>query len=198
MISPQLAVFPGDTSFSREEVLSFDKGHNLVLSSINSTVHLGAHTDAPSHYHKDGVTMEKVSLNPYLGQCQVIEVSTEQGHRILPDDLKQVVTQKRVLFKTNSYPDPNSWNADFNSCSQKLIEHLNAKGVILVGIDTPSVDPSNDKDLESHNSIFKNKMAILEGIVLTNVEPGSYQLIALPLPIESADASPVRAILIKE
>ena len=198
LISPKTAVFPGDTAFSRSELLSFEKGHNLVLSSINSTVHIGAHTDAPSHYHSEGKTMESVSLEAYLGQCQVIEVAIEAGQRILSKDLLQPVASKRILLKTNSFPDPNNWNADFNSCSKELIEFLDSKGVCLVGIDTPSVDLSDDKELEAHNSIYKNKMAILEGIVLSNVDPGLYQLIALPLPIEKADASPVRAILIKE
>ena len=195
VISDQIAVFPGDTKFSRNEVLSFKNGNNLVLSSINSTVHLGAHTDAPSHYHPDGQSMEGVSLDPYLGPCQVIEVNKKVS-RITPKDFDDEITSERVLFKTNSYPNPNHWNGDFSALSPELIEHLAKKSVILVGIDTPSVDPADDKELLTHNAIYKNHMAILEGIVLTNVKPGRYDLIALPLPIKEADASPVRAILI--
>jgi arylformamidase len=142
--------------------------------------------------------MESVSLSAYLGNCQVIEVDIDRGSRIYPSDLMQKINAPRVLLKTNSFPDPNHWNSDFNACSAELIEHLHKNGVILVGIDTPSVDPSDDKALESHNKIYDSKMAILEGIVLTGVETGNYQLIALPLPIMEADASPVRAILIKE
>ena len=134
----------------------------------------------------------------YLGECQVIDVDIARGERIKSNDLKQKVKSSRVLLKTNSFPDPDHWNGDFNACSSELIEYLHALGVILVGIDTPSVDPSDDKILESHNAIYKSQMAILEGIILNNAEAGHYQLVALPLPIQEADASPVRAILLKE
>jgi arylformamidase len=86
----------------------------------------------------------------------------------------------------------------FNSLSPEVVEFLHSKGVKLVGIDTPSVDPAADENLLSHNSIYKCDMAILEGIVLNNVQPGDYSLIAIPLKIKDADASPVRAILLQE
>jgi arylformamidase len=104
---------------------------------------------------------------------------------------------ERILFKTNSFPDPNSWNSDFVALSSDLINYLATKNIILVGIDTPSVDLAEDKKLESHKAIFKNNISILEGIVLSHVDEGIYQLIALPLKIAGADATPVRAILIK-
>ena len=77
------------------------------------------------------------------------------------------------------------------------LDFLHSKKVFLVGIDTPSIDPANDKILESHNAVFKNDMSILEGIVLSHVEAGLYELVALPLNILGADATPVRAILLK-
>src|SRR5690606_17294421 len=103
----------------------------------------------------------------------------------------------RVLFKTGTFPNPDIWNSDFMALSAEVIEALASKGVRLVGIDTPSIDPAEDKDLESHQAVAKNDMAILEGIVLEKVSAGIYQLIALPLPIKNADATPVRAILLK-
>ena len=78
------------------------------------------------------------------------------------------------------------------------MENLASQGVVLVGIDTPSIDLSQDKLLESHQAVARNDMAILEGIVLDGVAPGNYTLIALPLKIEGADASPVRAVLLDE
>lgn len=198
IISENIAVFPGDKSFSRNISCSFEKGNSFVLSSISGTVHLGAHTDAPNHYHPDGVGIDQRDLDYYLGGCQVIEVSKSPGERITLKDLeKKEITKKRVLFKTKSFEDPNNWNDDFNSLSPEVIEFLSNKGVILVGIDTPSVDPSNDEGLSSHNKIFEKNMAILEGIVLTKVPEGTYKLIALPLKIKEADASPVRAILVE-
>lgn len=196
-ISSKLAVFPGDTPFSRDVQLDTKKGDLFTLSSLNTTVHLGAHTDAPNHYHADGVGIDQRSLNFYLGPCQVIEVSLQRNERILPEHLNhKEINQRRVLFKTNSFPDPNKWNDDFNALSPQLIEYLQTKNVILVGIDTPSVDLANDKELLTHTQIYKNDMAILEGIILKEVDVGSYQLIALPLKIVDGDASPVRAVLL--
>lgn len=196
VISEKTAVFPGDTPYQRERLMAFDQGNHLELSTIKTTVHLGAHTDAPIHYHKDGVGMEKRSLDHYLGRCQVIECTLSPRERIKPEHIVDIVIfEKRVLFKTSSFTNPNQWHDNFNSLSSELIFELHKKGVITVGIDTPSVDLSDDKILESHHAIYECDMAILEGIILEDVRPGTYELIALPLPLKGADASPVRAIL---
>lgn len=199
IISEQLGVFPGDMAFSKKPALHFEHGHNLVLHSIQTTVHLGAHTDAPLHYHPQGQSIEKRSLEYYLGPCQVIEVKLPRGERILPEHLKhKTILQKRILFKTGSFPNPNRWNSDFCSLSPELVHQLAKEGVILIGIDTPSVDPEKCQALESHQAIHEHNMANLEGIVLDQVTEGTYQLIALPLPLQGLDASPVRAILVKD
>ncbi len=178
--------------------MDMQHGDHLTLSSITTTVHLGAHTDAPSHYHREGHSLEKRNLNHYLGPVQVIEVQVPRASRIKIADLKgQEIKTQRVLFKTGSFPNPNQWNDDFVALSPELIEELARLKVILVGIDTPSVDPCDDKILSSHQAIYKHDMAILEGITLQAVPAGLYDLIALPLPIKGADASPVRAILLK-
>ena len=189
-----IAVFPGDTAFSRTINMSFRDGQHLDLSDIRTTLHVGAHTDAPSHYHGNGKSIEERDLSIYMGPCQVIRVKPK--HRIRPSDLDVEITASRVLFRTDSFTNPDVWHNDFSALSAELINHLKEKGVVLVGIDTPSVDPATDKTLESHKAIFENDMAILEGIILSHVDPGAYQLIALPLRIEGADASPVRAILL--
>ena len=196
-ISSEIAVFPGDTLFSRSELMSTKNGEHLTLSSINTTVHLGAHTDAPNHYHKDGCDIASRDLEFFLGDCQVIEVNLPRNSRIKPEHLSEEITAPRVLFKTNSFPNPNHWNNDFNALSSELVKFLAQKNVKLIGIDTPSVDLADDKELESHLEIYKNDMAILEGIVLNEIQPGNYKLIATPLKIKDADASPVRAILIQ-
>lgn len=198
LISSKIAVFPGDTPFQEDFLMRTDEGENITLSKITTTVHLGAHTDAPNHYAPRAESIEKRDLNFYLGPCQVVEIRLQRGQRILKKDLTSVTIQtERVLFKTNSFPDPQQWNADFNSLSAELIHELAQRGVKLVGIDTPSIDLADDKVLESHSAVFHHNMAILEGIVLEHVEPGIYELIALPLKIEGADATPVRAILRK-
>lgn len=160
---------------------------------------MGAHTDAPIHYAKAGDSIDKRLLNYYIGPAQVIEIVLPRGSRILPDHLGETrLHAGRVLFKTLSFPDPYKWNDDFVALSPELIEFLALKNVRLVGIDTPSIDPAGDAALESHNAVFKHDMAILEGIILDHVSPGLYDLIALPLRIEGGDASPVRAVLMKE
>lgn len=195
-ISPTLAVFPGDTPFENSFLMSFEKGDHLSLSKIQGTVHLGAHADAPSHYHTKGETIENRGLKLYLGKTQVITVPTVYGHRIKPNDFNALIQAPRVLFKTNSFPDPDHWNSDFMALSIELIQFLKKAGTLLVGIDTPSVDLSQDKVLEVHNEIFKSDFAILEGLVLAAVPDGIYDLIALPLKLKGAEASPVRAILL--
>lgn len=198
VISSDIAVFPGDTPFQLDFLLDINKGHNLTLSKMTTTVHLGAHTDAPSHYHIEGATIESRDLNFYLGKTQVIEVDLPRGSRILPEHIKDtIISAPRILFKTKSFPYPNQWNGDFVSLSSDLVRYLGELSVILVGIDTPSVDLSDDKKLESHHAIFKYNMAVLEGIVLDDVKEGIYDLVALPLRVQGADATPVRAILIQ-
>lgn len=198
VLSKELAVFPGDTPFSRKVELDFQKGDNLLLSSLHTSSHIGAHVDAPNHYSPEGMDMASRDLNYYMGSAQVISVRKSRGDRIHAADIKGVtLLARRILFKTDSFPDPQEWNGDFNSLSKDLIEYLVSQNVILVGIDTPSIDPADDKVLEAHNAVFENNLAILEGIILNNVRDGVYTLLALPLRIEGGDASPVRAILIE-
>jgi arylformamidase len=196
-ISPKTAVFPGDTPFSRTVCLDFKKGDHLLLSSIAGSVHLGAHADAPNHYHAGGRGIDSRSLEYYLGDCELVDVSVPRGSRVRPEHLAgRKIKAPRVLFRTRSFPNPERWNSDFCSLSPELIEVLVAQGVKLVGIDTPSVDPEDSKELESHQAIWKNDLAILEGLILDDVPEGVYTLIALPLRLKDLDASPVRAILV--
>jgi len=196
LISPRTAVWPGDRAFSREISLAIERGDNIDLSAINTTVHVGAHADAPSHYSSEGATIDQVPLAPYYGACQVMEISVEPGGRILPEDLPTKIDAPRLLLKTGSFPDPEEFNADFASLSPELVDYLAEHGVRLVGIDTPSVDPFADQELLAHQALRRHAMANLEGLVLAAVTPGRYTLIALPLRIEGADASPVRAALV--
>ncbi len=196
-VTSELAVWPGDVPFSRSVNLSIEGGANIDLSSIHTTVHLGAHVDAPSHYLKDGEGIAARDLSFYLGEVQVMQVSAGPGERIRPEHLTGPIEAPRILFRTGSYPDPNCFNTDFCSLSPALIEQLAGDGVRLVGIDTPSIDPADSKDLPSHAMVAAHDMAILEGVVLDAVRDGVYTLIALPLPIVGADASPVRAVLVE-
>lgn len=195
LIHSQLAVFPGDVPFTRRISQSQSQGDHLDLSSVETTLHIGAHADAENHYKKDAPGIHKKNLKIYMGSCQVVEVKASKAHSIsLCDfDLKKI-SSPRVLFKTQSF-NPYEWTDQFTSIASEVIESLVQVGVILVGIDTPSIDPSDSKVLKAHKTIMKHNISILEGLVLNEVLEGEYQLIALPLKIKDADASPVRAIL---
>src|SRR5262249_43844973 len=117
------------------------------------------------------------------------------GERILPNSVSEPIQAERVLFATGTFPDPEHFNEDFAALSPELVLSLHRQGVKLVGIDTPSVDLFDSKDLPSHQACLQCDMAILEGLVLRDVRAGLYELIALPLRLVGFDASPVRAIL---
>lgn len=195
-VSAGTAVWPGDVAFARTVTLDLEKGDPLTLSHVRSTLHLGAHADAPNHYLRGGAGIAGRPLELYYGPCEVVEVSVAAGARIRPEDLRRPVKAERVLFKTGSFPDPGRFSEDFASLAPDLVDALHAGGTRLVGIDTPSVDPFADKRLASHRRVAAHDMAILEGLLLDHVAPGAYRLIALPLALDGADASPVRAVLI--
>jgi arylformamidase len=191
-ITPLLAVFPGDTPPSRKVLLDMARGDPLTLSTWTSTVHVGAHADAPSHYGVDGRTIDEQPLDLYCGPCRVVHVAA----KLLTPEMFPAVDTERLLIATGSYPDPTAWNDDFAALSPELVDHLAKLGVRLVGVDTPSVDPADSKDLPAHHRFLANDMAIIEGLVLADVPAGNnYELIALPLRLTGFDASPVRAVL---
>lgn len=196
LISPELAVFPGDVPFSRNVSMDFTKGDSLSLSSITSTLHIGAHADAPSHYHKEGVSIEYCSLSRYFGTCQVIDASSLSDEMTLEKLGSIEILAERVLFKTKSLRALSVWQDDFCFLSPDLVRHLALKGVKLIGIDTPSMDFAKSKELEAHQAFFQNDISILEGLVLDNIRSGLYVLVAFPLKMEGAEASPVRAVLL--
>ena len=194
-ITDNLKVWPGDTPASREVQLDMKRGDHLTLSTLRSTVHLGAHVDGPSHYGIDAPTIDEQPLEIYIGRCQVMTVDAAPGTRIGPDDIEEAVEAERVLFHTGSYPDPTRFNEDFVALAPELIAELAAFDVELIGVDAPSVDLFSSKDLPAHKACLEHNVAILEGVVLTEVPDGIYELIALPLNLVGFDASPVRAIL---
>jgi arylformamidase len=195
LVDERIAVWPGDTPYARTTNLDMAAGANLTLSDIRTTVHVGAHADAPSHYSASGEDIARRALDYYVGPCAVIHVPDARGRRIMPRDLDGKELAERVLLRTGTFPDPRVFNEDFASLSAELVEWLHERGAITVGIDTPSVDPFDDKVLEAHQALLRHDMANLEGLVLDGVAEGRYELIALPLRLAGADGSPVRAVL---
>lgn len=194
-ITERLKVWPGDTLPAREVLLDMSRGDTVTLSTLRSTVHLGAHADAPNHYGRTGSGIDARSLDYYLGRCQVIRVNVPRKSRVGLEHIPCPIEAPRVLFRTGTFPDPNTFNDDFAALSPNLIEALSERGVRLIGIDTPSIDLFDSTDLPSHQVCLRNDLAILEGLTLAEVPDGIYELIALPLRLVGFDASPVRAVL---
>jgi arylformamidase len=192
-ITPQLAVWPGDTAPSREVLCDLTRGDTVTLSTLRATVHLGAHADGPNHYGKDAPDIAVRDLGLYLGPCQVVRASAKRNQRVKLDAIE--IRAERFLLATDTFPNPEQFNADFAAYDPAFIDWLHERGVRLIGIDTPSIDLFDSKDLPSHKMVLKHDMAILEGLRLDHVPEGIYELIALPLKLVGFDASPVRAIL---
>ena len=196
VIDASIRVWPGDTAYVRTVNLDIATGSNITLSDIRTSVHVGAHADAPSHYVAGGDDIASRRLDYYIGPCVVLHVDDARGRRIDPSDVaSKPITASRVLLRTKTFPDPTVWNEDFASVSPELVDWLYNRGVILIGIDTPSFDPFESKALEAHQALARNDMANLEGLVLDDVPEGDYELIAPPLRLAGADGSPVRALL---
>jgi arylformamidase len=196
-ISAATAVWPGDVAFRRDVQLDMNAGANLTLSSLTSTVHIGAHADAPSHYQAAAPTIDQVSLDAYIGPCTVVSVNIAPGGLIEPKHCAQALQSgaKRILFRTLSQPNYQHFNTDFVAFSAAAITLMGQAGVVLIGIDTASVDPFESKNLPAHQELHRHGIRNLEGLDLSAVADGDYELIALPLRLVGFDASPVRAIL---
>jgi len=176
-------------------LMDINQGDNITLSTINASVHLGAHADAPKHYVANAPSIGECAIENYIGDCQLLYVDVKPYTMVSIDHIKTQITAERILIRTGTFPNPEIWNNDFAALDPDLVDYLCKLGVKLIGIDTPSVDLFDSKDLPSHKRFYYNNMAILEGLFLTSVPEGIYELIALPLRLIGFEASPVRAIL---
>lgn len=198
-LGPQIATFPGDTPLTREILLDFGRGDSLTLSTLRATVHLGAHVDAPLHYGAGEKSIDQLSLELFVGPCRVVALPPRRAERIGWEEIREALggesPGERLLLATGSYPDPNRFNPDFAALEPAAVRRLGELGVRLLGVDTPSVDPAESKDLPAHAACLDSGIVILEGLLLAGVAPGVYELTALPLRLVGFEASPVRAIL---
>ena len=194
-LSPRSGVWPGDTPLSREVLLDLEEGSHLTLSTLRATVHLGAHADAPSHFRRGAPAIDAVPLEAYVGPCELQVLRVAPGTVLQSGDLRRPPRRERLLLATGVPSLAEGFVDNFVACSVELIEFLRDKGVRLIGLDSSSVDPFDSKDLPAHGACFDAGMAILEGLDLSGVQEGDYELIALPLRLVGFDASPVRAVL---
>ncbi len=196
VLSDRTQVYPGDTRPSREILCRLEEGAPVTLSTLRTSVHVGAHADSPGHYGAGGRGIEQQPIELYVGPCHVVRAKGPRGGRLGLDDLEGPIPEtERLLIDTGTFDGIENWNDDYCGLEPDLVDHIAGKGIRLVGVDAPSVDTQESKDLPAHARFFANDVSILEGLLLRNVEPGPYELIALPLPLEGFDGSPVRAIL---
>jgi arylformamidase len=194
-ISPATPVFPGDTAYSQQWTWQIGPGCPVNVSAITLSPHVGAHADAPLHYGRNAPAIGLVNLDPFLGPCRVIH-AINKGPLITRAHLDHAAANlpPRVLVRTCAQA-PTEWTPSFTAFAPDTIAWLASVGVRLVGLDTASVDPADSKTLDSHMQLLAHDMRVLENLVLDEIEPGDYELIALPLKLTQACASPVRAVL---
>ena len=195
-LRPDLPVWPGDTPFGLERTWVLSDGCPVNVSRLTLSTHSGAHADAPLHFDPAGAAIDAVDLVPYLGPAQLVSV-TQGPDRIGPEEVlpRLVPGTCRVLLRTFEAFPHDAWPERFRTPALDLMEALGGAGVRLLGIDGPSLDPEDAKDLVSHQALGRWHMAVLEGLVFDGVPDGRYELIAPPLRLSGADASPVRAVL---
>jgi arylformamidase len=189
-------VFPGDTGYRQTWTSTVSAQSPVNVSAITLSPHTGAHADAPLHYDTDGVAIGAVDLSPYLGRCRVIHAIGV--HPLIEwRHLEHAIDElpPRVLVRTYRRAPLDRFDPALAAYAPETIEHLADLGVALVGIDTASIDPADSKSLASHQVVRRRNLRVLENLVLDDVPEGDYELIALPLKLTSADASPVRAVL---
>jgi arylformamidase len=195
-VQPGAPVFPGDTPYTQQWAATIAPGCPVNVSTITLSPHVGAHADAPLHYDPQGVAVGALDLAPYLGRCRVVH-AIACGPLVTWQHLAHALHDlpPRVLVRTYAHAQVDRWDPHLAAFAPETIERLADAGVRLVGIDTASIDPAESKTLDSHQVIRRRGLRVLENLVLDAVPEGDYELIALPLKLMSADASPVRAVL---
>ncbi len=189
-------VFPGDTPYRQDWAARIAPGCPVNVSTLSLSPHTGAHADAPLHYDDAGAAIGGVDLAPYLGLCRVIH-AIGCGPLVGWSHVEHAVQglPPRVLVRTCARAPIDRWDSEFAAYAPETIERLADLGVTLIGIDTASIDPADSKSLDSHQVIRRRGLRVLENLVLDDVSEGDYELIALPLKLTTACASPVRAVL---
>ncbi|HLU02481.1 MAG TPA: arylformamidase [Advenella sp.] len=195
-VDAQSPVFPGDSPYTQKWNWTLCAECPVNVSEITLSPHVGTHADAPLHYDSQGSAAGHLPLAPFIGPCRVLHILRDDG-LIYPGDIADHLAgiPPRLLVRSCQQARTSDWSAAFASFAPETLDLLHQHGVVLVGIDTPSIDPAASKSLDSHQRIRRYDMRVLENLVLDHVPAGDYELIALPLKWTSADASPVRAVL---
>ena len=197
-IHKDIPVWPGDEKVKLQKGMSIKNGDICNLSSINMSVHTGTHTDAPRHFIDEGMDIASLDLASFIGYAKVFELDvkeciTKESIEKLPIDSGDI-----VLFKTsNSLLSEDVFHEKFIYIDISAASYLVEKKIKTVGVDYLSVDCFKSFDYPVHKLLLSSNIGIIEGLNLRHVKEGSYLLCSLPLKIDNADGSPVRAVLIE-
>lgn len=187
--------WPGDKSVVFNQELRIADGESVNLGSLSLSLHNGTHADAPYHYDDAGQTIEQVPLDRYIGPAQVVDVTGQEQVSISLLQSLLAPAHPRLLLRTGAWQDPHQFPETWPLMDLDVPDWLTDNGVVLVGLDAPSVDALQSKDLPRHHACRRAGVNIIENLQLDEVAPGDYELMAQPLPIRGADGSPVRAVL---
>jgi len=188
-------VFPGDTPFQLAWTAQISPQCPVNVSAITLSPHVGSHADAPLHYDPAGAAIGALDLQTFIGPCRVIH-AIGKGPLVRLADLAHQLENlpERILVRTYANFPVQEFDNNLIALAPETLLALAELGVKLIGIDSASIDPADSKSLDSHQLIRQRHMRVLENLQLDQIDEGDYELIALPLKLMSADASPVRAI----
>ncbi len=195
-VDAQSPVFPGDTPYNQQWAATLTDDCPVNVSAITMSPHVGAHADAPLHYDPQGPAVGALDLLPFLGRCRVIH-ALNVSPLITLAHLQHALVDlpPRVLVRTYRQFPLTQFDTQLTGFDPACVQHLANLGLLLIGTDSASIDPADSKALPSHQAIRQRGLRVLENLLLDDVPEGDYELIALPLKLMTADASPVRAVL---
>ena len=203
-VDPKMLKWPDDTEPPSQEFVSrTDNGDPATVSEWKMSSHTGTHMDARMHFIPGGWTMESLDLSRSVGPCRVVDLTHVEGHVGRADlEAAEVAGQVRLLLKTRNSDwglmQREEFEEGYSAISREAAEYLVEIGVETIGVDYLSVEPFEDGEFNTHHTLLGADVVILEGLVLTEVEPGEYFLACLPLKLAGSDGSPARAILIRD
>ena len=196
-ISDKLITWPSDPTVSIRKTRLISQGNSCNVSELKFGSHCGTHIDAPYHFEENGIKIDQIPLDYLIGNATVFDIRNKE--KIDFEDIKtlQLKNKKRVIFKTinSTYWKLSEFKKDFVYITKEAAQHLVDCGVKVVGIDYLSVEKFGNKPADTHHIFLRNGVVLIEGLDLSSVKAGDYELIALPLKIKDCDGSPARVIL---
>jgi arylformamidase len=196
-LSKDVPTFPGDPRFEMDFPHRIEDGKPYNVASLKLGAHSGTHVDAPFHFLRDGRTVDQLPLDVLMGQARVVALASRDVIRRADVQAAPLGGATRVLFKTRNSGTLRrpEFREDFVALAPEAAEWLVDAGVRLVGVDYLSVEAFGSKDFAAHHALLGAGVVIVEGLDLSDVPPGEYEMACLPLRIVGADGSPARVVL---